>query len=156
MFHPEPDMKKPDIGRALGVLRERSAQTIGAYAICTVCSKTIGTDVVCTIGSLTVGTDAVSAISGETVGTDVICAVSRYTDRADVSVFGTAFSNEGAAGQVALDVGGWKCKCAGSQNGDSQAKDQCVGFHDDVSNECRVSCHPGMEAMLRASGLLRS
>jgi len=138
------------------MLRERSAQTIGAYAICTVCRKTIGTDVVCTIGSLTVGTDAICTISGQTIGTDVIGAVSRYADRADVGMFGTAFSNEGGAGQVALNVGDWKCKCAGSQNRDSQAKDQCVGFHDDVSNECRVSCHPGMEAMLRASGLLRS
>jgi hypothetical protein len=73
-------------------------------------------------------------------------------------VLGAAFSYEGGFGHIAVvdGIDCWKRKCAGSQNRESQAEDQFSGFHDEVSNECRVSCHPGMEAMLRASGLLRS
>ena len=141
---------------------------IGTYAVCTISGQTVCTDVVSTIGSLTVGTDTVSAVCGEAVctdmvstisslavGTDAISTVSSYADRADVGVLGAAFGNDRGVRQVAGSHG-WQCESARSQNRESEAENQFGSFHEGVSSLGRVSCHPGMEAMLRAGGLLRS
>ena len=141
---------------------------IGTYAVCTISGQTVCTDVVSTIGSLTVCTYTVSAVCSEAVctdmvstigslavGTDAISTVSSYADRADVGVLGAAFGNDRGVRQVAGSHG-WQCESARSQNRESEAENQFGSFHEGVSSLGRVSCHPGMEAMLRAGRLLRS
>ncbi len=147
--------------------------TIGSLAVCTDAISTIGSEAVCTnvvstIGGLAVGTDAISTIGSEAVctnvvstigglavGADAISTVSSYADRADVGVLGAAFGNDRGVRQVAGSHG-WQCESARSQNREGEAENQFGSFHEGVSSLGRVSCHPGMEAMLRAGGLLRS
>lgn len=134
--------------------------TIGSLTVCTytvsaVCSEAVCTDAISTIGSEAVCTNVVSTIGGLAVGTDAISTVSSYADRADVGVLGAAFGNDRGVRQVAGSHG-WQCESARSQNRESEAENQFGSFHEGVSSLGRVSCHPGMEAMLRAGGLLRS
>ena len=141
---------------------------IGTYTVCTISCQTVCTDVVSTIGSLTVCTYTVSAVCGEAVctdmvstisslavGTDAISTVSSYADRPDVGVLRAAFGNDRGVRQVAGSHD-WQCESARSQNRESEAENQFGSFHEGVSSLGRVSCHPGMEAMLRAGRLLRS
>ncbi len=147
--------------------------TIGSLTVCTytvsaVCSEAVCTDMVSTIGSLTVCTYTVSAVCSEAVctdmvstigslavGTDAISTVSSYADRPDVGVLRAAFGNDRGVRQVAGSHD-WQCESARSQNRESETENQFGSFHEGVSSLGRVSCHPGMEAMLRAGRLLRS
>ncbi|CAM3485556.1 hypothetical protein PSFL111601_26675 [Pseudomonas floridensis] len=135
-----------------------SGKTVGAYVIGTIGGLTIWTDAVSAIGGKAVGTYMVGTIGGLTVWTDAISTIGGNANRANVSVLGATFSNDGRLGQITGGTGGhgWQCERAGSQNGEGDAEDQFVGFHESVSNLDRVSCHPGMEAMLRAGRFLRS
>ena len=142
--------------------------TVGTDTVSAVCGEAVCTDMVSTIGSLTICTYTISAVCREavcadmvsTIGslavcTDAISTVSSYADRADVGVLGAAFGNDRGVRQVAASHG-WQCESARSQNREGEAENQFGSFHESVSSLGRVSCHPGMEAMLRAGGLLRS
>jgi hypothetical protein len=130
---------------------DQSDQAVRTYAVSAISSQAICTYMVCTISSLTIRAYTVCSIGSETVGTYVISTIRSLAEAADVGVYGAAFSNQNARGwfyQIGVVVTwqAWQpgsCKCARSQNRESEAKDQFVGFHD-----CHSSwfvCQFGME-----------
>ncbi|KTB82352.1 hypothetical protein AO070_10160 [Pseudomonas syringae pv. syringae PD2766] len=111
-----------------------SGQTVCTDMISAISSLTIGAYTISTISGQTICTDVISAVGSLTVWTYTICAISCYTDRADVSMFGPAFSNDGCFGHVVVDcIDCWKSERARRQNREGQAEDQFVGFHEGVS-----------------------
>jgi hypothetical protein len=135
--------------------------SVGSQAVCTymvsaISGLAVRANTVGAVGSQAVRTDMISAISGLAVWTNTVGTVCSQAYRADVGMAGAAFGDDGRVGQISAGGHGWKCESARSQNGESETEDQFIGFHEGVSNSVRVSCHPGMEAMLRAGGLLRS
>ena len=77
-----------------------------------------------------VGTYVVGTVSSEAVGTDVVRTVS--SNAPDVSVGRAVFCNNRSINSV-VRINGWKCKGAACKNGESEAENQFVSFHDSCS-----------------------